>query len=275
MIRETLDLIEAVRRACLAGDGVDPLDEAVRLRLKHRDLDGAQAWTHRATGFALRHGTELDLAVAPDARGSGVGGGLAAQAVEEPGPLSAWSHGDHPAAARLADRHGFERTRELWVMRLAASVALDPLVVPKGIEVRGYRPADKADLLRVNGEAFQLHPEQGGLDERGLAERMAEPWWDPGGLLVAVENGRMIGFHWTKQHSDLLGEVYVVAIAPEKQGRRLGRLLTLIGLHRLRSQGVKEIVLYVESDNEVAIALYHKLGFTHAAQDSHLQYSRS
>ena len=81
---------------------------------------------------------------------------------------------------------------------------------------------------------------------------MAEPWFDPAGLLVAADGDRLLGFHWTKQHSPTLGEVYVVAIDPAAQGQGLGKLLTLAGLHHLAGKGVAEVLLYVESDNAPA-----------------------
>jgi mycothiol synthase len=84
------------------------------------------------------------------------------------------------------------------------------------------------------------------------------------------EHGAMLGFHWTKRHSPRLGEVYVVAVSPEAQGRGLGKSLTLAGLHHLT--GVEEVLLYVESDNRPALAVYERLGFTHAAEDTHVQY---
>jgi mycothiol synthase len=104
---------------------------------------------------------------------------------------------------------------------------------------------------------------------------MAEPWFDPAGLIVAVTGDRMLGFHWTKVHSPSHGEVYVVAIDPEAQGRGLGRALTLAGLHHLAARGLDEVLLYVESDNAPAIAVYSRLGFTHSPADTHLMYGRS
>ncbi len=74
-----------------------------------------------------------------------------------------------------------------------------------------------------------------------LAERMGEPWFDPSGLLVAVNRGTMLGFHWTKQHSPALGEVYVVGVAPEAQGLGLGKALTRAGLDHLAGRGVSEV----------------------------------
>jgi mycothiol synthase len=83
----------------------------------------------------------------------------------------------------------------------------------------------------------------------------------------------LLAFHWTKQHSPELGEVYVVAVDPAAQGRGLGRAVTAAGLAHLASRGVRRVILYVESDNEPAIATYSKLGFTHTS--THVQYARA
>ncbi|WP_308043132.1 mycothiol synthase [Nocardioides mangrovi] len=268
-----MDLITQVADDAAAADGTDPLDEATRLTLRHRP-ETVRSWT-RADGFALVVGTELSLVVAPSGRGQGTGGDLLTEALAAtPLPLSAWSHGDHPAAAALARRTGFDRVRELWVMRRATGLPLPEVVVPHGIELRSYEQADAAELLRVNAAAFTHHPEQGAMDAANLRERMAEPWFDPAGLLVATDGTRMLGFHWTKQHSPELGEVYVVGIDPAAQGRGLGKLLTLAGLHHLADAGVDEILLYVESDNAPATATYSGLGFTHADADTHVMYRK-
>ncbi|MCX6399657.1 MAG: mycothiol synthase [Propionibacteriales bacterium] len=270
-----LSAIEEVRRACLEHDGADPLDEAAHLRLKHRGLDDLGAWV-TGDGFALRRGDELDLAVAPPARGRGLGRRLAALACAAPGPLAAWSHGNHPAAGALAAPLGFARARELWVMRRPAAVPLGAAEPPSGVAIRHYVAADAAAFLAVNAAAFALHPEQGGLDADGLEERMSEPWFDPAGLLLAIgERDQILGFHWTKQHDAATGEVYVVGVAPQAQGRGLGRVLTLAGLHHLAAGGVDEVLLYVESDNAPARQMYASIGFTHAPEDTHVQYRRA
>lgn len=135
---------------------------------------------------------------------------------------------------------------------------------------------ETAALLAVNAAAFAHHPEQGGMDRADLDARMGEDWFDPAGLLLATDEatGALLGFHWTKQHSSALGEVYVVGIAPAAQGRGLGRTLTLAGLHHLAGRGVDEVLLYVESDNAPAVAVYSRLGFAHADVDTHVMYRR-
>lgn len=308
----------AVRRVAAAatdGDGVEPLNEAALLALGHRGLADGALWLADSggpegsgeppgpAGFAWVHDGELDLVVRPAARGRGVGTALAgAVTAALPGlRLSAWSHGNHPAAARLARRLGWRRVRDLWVMRrpLADLPPLDEAADrarAAGIAVRTFRPGrDEEAFLALNAQAFAHHPEQGRMTREDLERRMAEAWFDPAGFFVAERAaeepvaerpagrapeggpegaGGLLGFHWTKVHDaePPVGEVYVVGVSPGAQGTGLGRLLTLTGLHHLAGLGLREVLLFVESDNEAAVATYSGLGFTHAAADTHVMY---
>ena len=115
-------------------------------------------------------------------------------------------------------------------------------------------------MLRVNAAAFAHHPEQGSMDAEDLAERMAEEWFDPAGLLVADAGDGLRGFHWTKQHSAELGEVYVVASTRPPRGGPGP------GAHRWRvcatcaDSGSSEVLLYVEADNAPAVRVYDRPG---------------
>ncbi|GAA1916066.1 mycothiol synthase [Nocardioides hwasunensis] len=266
-----MDTVIAIAEESAAADGADPLDEAARMAL----ADGTAEVLVEGDAFALLHDGDLSLVVRPSARGRGLGSALLTRAeASYDVSLTAWSHGNHPAAARLATSHGWNRVRDLWVMRRDMSTPLAPLDLPGGVTVRAYRESDAADVVAVNAAAFAHHPEQGAMDLDNLARRMAEPWFDPAGLLVAEDGTGMLGFHWTKQHDAGHGEVYVVGVAPGAQGRGLGKLLTLAGLHHLAGLGVAEVLLYVESDNAPAVAVYSRLGFEHADADTHVQYAR-
>jgi len=276
--------VVGIARAAEAADGVAPLDEATLLALRHRPGEVTVWGDDRGVGLLV--GSELSLVVVPAERGAGLGSALLEAAPLPSGEVAAWSHGDHPAARALAAPRGWERARELWVMRRPTSGLPAVPAPPDDVTVRGFRPGDEAELLRVNAAAFAHHPEQGSLSLDGLRERMAEPWFEPEGLIEAwvstdsttdgrgstTDAPRLLGFHWTKRHSAALGEVYVVGIDPDAQGRGLGRLLTAAGLAHLAD--VDEIHLYVESDNTAAVALYAGLGFAHAAADTHVQYVR-
>ena len=63
--------------------------------------------------------------------------------------------------------------------------------MPAGVTIRTFRPGqDEAAWLAVNAAAFANHPEQGAVTAADLAERMAEPWFDPDGFFVAERDGR-------------------------------------------------------------------------------------
>jgi mycothiol synthase len=152
------------------------------------------------------------------------------------------------------------------------------LAVPAGLTLRTCAgPSDDAELLRVNNAAFAWHPEQGGWSQADIDVRRESSWFDPKGLFIAVDTDRpdrILGFHWTKVHDAAetgdapVGEVYVVGIDPAAQGRGLGRLLTLAGLHYLRDRGLAEVLLYTEADNTAAVHTYTRLGFGTAHVDA-------
>ena len=261
--------VRRVAEACDAADGVITLNEQACLQLKYRGLRDASLWLGDG-GFALLHGQILDLAVHPDSRGHGLGTALAAAALASTDRVEAWSHADHPAAARIAERLGIPKERELRIMSRPTSLPVADVTVPPGVRIRTFLPQDEEALLEVNAAAFAHHPEQGHMTHEDFRERVSEAWFDPNGLFLAVPEEDdpevpLLGFHWTKVHRDEdppYGEVYVVAANPKAAGRGLGTVLTNVGLRHLATQGVDEVILYVDGDNDPAVAVYERQGFT-------------
>ena len=270
--------------AATHSDGVAPVGEQVLRELPHQrtghllaaDGDDVVGYLNLTPG---RDGADAmgELVVHPAARRRGIGTALLrTAAARERNNLRFWAHGTQPAARALADTLHLAVVRELLQMRRPLR-DLPELVVPDGLVIRTYAGAsDDADLLRVNNAAFAWHPEQGGWTEADLVERRAEPWFDPAGLFLAFDRdtGAMLGFHWTKVHTDPqgLGEVYVVGVDPAAQGRGLGRTLTQVGLDhlakRLSRHHAAEVMLYVEADNTAAVNTYRRLGFAVANVDT-------
>jgi mycothiol synthase len=188
--------------------------------------------------------------------------------MESGSPLRVWAMGDSPAARALATAAGMAPQRELLIMERQLDGDLPEPVVPPEVEIRTFVPGeDERPWLRVNAAAFADHPEQALIDADDLADRMAEPWFDPKGFFVATIDGSMVGFHWTKQHQDRLGEVYVLGIEPSAAGRGLGKALLLTGLRSLRERGNTRVELYVEADHGAAIGLYLSYGFATVSRD--------
>ncbi len=151
--------------------------------------------------------------------------------------LDLWAHGTRSRLIPLLDQRGLPRERVLLQLRWAVG-PLPRLVAPTGVTLRPFVVGQDEDAwLAVNAAAFAHHPEQGGWTVADLAAREAEPWFDPSGFLLAVQDDVLVGFHWTKRHSASLGEVYVIAVAPAAQGRGLSPVLLTAGLQYLSDGG--------------------------------------
>ncbi|MEV1071881.1 mycothiol synthase [Micromonospora parva] len=285
------EVADVLALASSAGDtdGADPLDEHVLLRLRDPDAAAvhliARADDGTLTGYAHLDTTDpvdgigVELVVHPAYRRRGTGRALARGVLASAtGPLRAWAHGDHPSAAALAVDLGFTRARVLWQLRRPLAAPLGEPRLPDGVTLRAFRPgADDAAWLALNARAFAEHPEQGRWTSDDLRVRLAEPWFDPAGFLLAEETatGRLLGFHWTKVHerpgSARIGEVYVLGVEPTAHGGGLGRALTTAGLAHLRDKrGLDRVMLYVDDSNTGAVALYERLGF--ARWSAHINY---
>jgi mycothiol synthase len=187
-------------------------------------------------------------------------------------PAEEWASPWSPQVDERFAADGFERVRLLHQMRRSLPLPDEVRDATRPITVDAYRPDDAEGLLAVNNRAFAWHPDQGGWSRAQFDDRMAEPWFRAEDLLVHRTDGRVDGFCWTKVHPELdgsdddgpreaAGEIFVIAADPDTHGTGVGRALTVAGLVHLSRLGLRLALLYVEADNEPAIALYERLGF--------------
>jgi len=192
--------------------------------------------------------------------------------------FTAWLPGSDTAIEAALTALGFRADRCQHQMRVPLPRP-DAIRIPAGVELRAFRPGtDDAAWLRVNNRAFENHPDQGGWVEEILPRRMAEPWFDPEGFLLAWRGEALAGFCWTKVHTapEHLGEIFVIGVDPDAQGIGLGRALTLAGLDHLAVvRGCPTGVLYVAAANAPAVGLYESIGFEVHRTDTALVLDRA
>ena len=259
-------------------DGMAPLSEQflnglTDSRLQHRHL---VAWVDKKPcGVAGLDGSTAELFIAPDFRGQGYGA-LLYDAAAEPPNLQAWAHGNLPAAQALAHSRGLQVTRKLVVMGIGGE-ELAAVARPEDVPLTALNYSESVakwrqefveeQWLKANNEAFSWHPEQGGWDIDRLHRGMEADWFDPADLLFLWDTAGdpvLAGFHWTKWHAEEapgFGEVYVVGLAADYRGKKLGGPLLQIGLRRMVEKGAQRVILYVEADNDPALKAYERLGF--------------
>ena len=311
--------VKELLAAAAKADGVDAFSEQFVLglddaRVNHRHFIATE--DDPVVGVLASDGSAAEMAVAPAARRRGI----ATQLVRAAGVADVWAHGNLPAARGFAAAADMHATRELLVMAVegtelqksadaAEQRAGDGIFLnyTESVEKWGAEHVD-AEWLRVNNDAFDWHPEQGGWDSVRLDRAREVSWYDPADVILlwasAVSgetadagngetadagNGetadagnvettdapRLMGFHWTKWHTEetpAFGEVYVVGLASDYRGGGRGGPLISAGLRRLVEKGARRVILYVEGDNEAAVKAYEKLGFS--TVEEHVVYSR-
>ena len=80
----------------------------------------------------------------------------------------------------------------------------------------------------LNHLIFTAQFDQGKRAMVDLENRMQEPWFDPKGFSLFVQNGKIAGFCWTEIHQhfvnqDPIGELHVIGIDPSESGKSAGK----------------------------------------------------
>lgn len=223
-----------------------------------------------------------EIVVHPDHRLQGYGTALLHALREHAADVRIWSHGYTEAAQGFAAHFDLRIVRELLAMSRPLTTDAPDLAqvsLPDGFALRTFEVGrDEQSWLAVNARAFADHPEQGRVTLADLQERIAEPWFDPHGFFLIEDTretpARLAAFHWTKVEAaepgastPADGEVYVVGVEPDYQGFGLGKAATLAGLRHLQACQLPAATLYVDGDNQAAVATYTKLGFERSALD--------
>ncbi|WP_336659171.1 mycothiol synthase [Leucobacter sp. USHLN153] len=279
------DLAEAriIAAAAEEHDGASPVsDQALLAAAQHerRLLLFTEQGAQDPAAFGIVGQGEVDLVVRPDARGRGIGSAALAALLDDAPrdtELLSWAHGVNSAAEALLSRHGFQPVRTLLRMALDPAELPrggDPLAIatPDGLTLHAFdpdRPEDAGVWVRANAAAFATHPEQGRITEADFALIREETWFDPADLilLVATEGpsaGEAAGSTWIKtvRDGEVETELYAVGVRPEYAGAGLGRLLLDVTLARMAQHEPSRVTLYVDGENERAVRMYERAGFT-------------
>lgn len=287
-MRATLGSMNEAMRTLLreaeAYDGFPAVSDQAQLEARTGKREVVTIGSDPLDAVGIVGGGEIDLVVRPEARGQGIASSLCDELLDAApdGDLRAWVHGDNAAAELLLERHGFVPARTLLRLELPGdelSDTPDPMFADH-ITVVTFDPSDRAQataLIEVNALAFASHPEQGQLTLEAFLETMREDWFDPNDVLLAYEGDHLLAFAWIKTTQSVLGEteteLYVIGVHPDATGRGLGTAMLRKTLNRMRDHSPTRVTLYVEGDNDAALALYRNAKFTVALRSQ--QWFRS
>ncbi len=254
-------------------DGHSAFNDSTLTHLTDRTVRGVDHGNTLAAAV-VDSGLGVEFAVDPAHRRLGIGGAIVRQLLaENAGQVTAWAHGNHPAAQVLAARFGFQPFRTLLQLRARVPIEVGAWS-REDSTLTCFRPGvDDEEWLALHSRVFAGHPEQSRFSWEELQARLRSHWFDPEDFLLARDlAGRLIGYCWLKVAPDAgrgesLGEVYILGVDPAHSGEGLGRELMRAGLTRLHLRGIRTVFLYVEADNSAALNLYRSLEFTDHSAD--------
>lgn len=135
--------------------------------------------------------------------------------------------------------------------------AASPSIPPGPLAVRDANLFDLAPLVALEQACYP--PEQAYTREEyhyAIAKAKAIN-------LIHEQEGRIVGFVGAFHHRTWrVGHIYTVNVHPDLRGQGLGRRLMDAAEARLADLGMRRCLLEVNVENESAIRLYEKCGYT-------------
>jgi mycothiol synthase len=258
--------VERFLAAVAAADGHPPLSEH-KLTVMRDGTGRFGSWSDAdgiwLVGSLARHDTDdhwaVEAAVAqrariPAAERDAIG--RATGLVPHGAHHTLWAHRSQQIAA--AQALGYRAVRA--VARLSGAIADVAPAGARGVEIGPMANWDVQSIVSINNRAFIGHAEQGAMTDEGFRSMERLDWFDPGGVLVArIERG-VAGFCITKRAGGAVGEVYLVAVAPDAAGLGIGRALTTAGFALLGEQGAAVAHVWTDEANRSALGLYRSIG---------------
>jgi ribosomal protein S18 acetylase RimI-like enzyme len=138
------------------------------------------------------------------------------------------------------------------------------------VSIRPLRPGEGTTLRELRLQALREAPQAffWSLEtEEAIPAEKWEEWTDAPAnnriMFVAEEDGRWLGMAGCSLRGDEAGTLDATGmwVAPEARGRNLGERLIDAIMEWGRGRGAKTMEFAVTEDNEVAIALYRRVGF--------------
>jgi len=214
----------------------------------------------------------LDCFVHPGYRNKGLATKLLAHAVRRAKALGAQVahvsiHHGNTVAQTVLTGLGFQLIRRAHELK----IDLTEIPLPEAaasFPIRHLEVGEEDKLTEIQNRSFTgswgYHPntEEQIKYETGMSNCERE------GILLACEGDRPVGYCWTKIEGgenptadESKGRIFMIGVDPDYQGTGVGRELLLAGLSYLKGQGLRVAQLTVDSENRVANALYHSIGF--------------
>ena len=177
---------------------------------------------------------------------------------------------DDAGGAAFLGASGFTFHSTAWNLDLPPDREVPEPVWPDDVIVRAFdRGRDVAALAAIVNVAFADHPTPIVMEEEMVRASLDDPDILDEDVILLEDRatGGLVGFCMNEVRrsggvvTSTHGEIGMVGVRPDLQGRGLGRQLLRAGARYLRGAGAPDVGLAVNARNEHALGLYESEGY--------------
>jgi len=134
-------------------------------------------------------------------------------------------------------------------------------------DCRCLRPGEEGRLADIQNRSFAEHWGYNPNTLETIAYYTQQKSFSPENVILTCEGENVTGYCWVEIFTSGIpdnireAEIHMIGTHPDHRGKGMGRKLLLAGLSYLKSKDVRIVRLIVDSENEVARALYNSVGF--------------
>jgi mycothiol synthase len=178
---------------------------------------------------------------------------------------------DSDVAGAFSDR-GYRVVRYAFRMRRQLDGAVEAAVLPRGLELRSYRPEDEERVYDATMDSFADHWEFARSSLEDWRRRQVErPGADTTLWQLAYDGDELAGVCLCRRYSTeepKLGWVDTLGVRPPWRRRGLGRALLLQAFDEFERRGYRAVGLGVDGENTTgAVRLYERVGMHVSRRD--------
>ena len=182
---------------------------------------------------------------------------------------------DNAAARSLLSKLGFRLTRRFLNLELDLAKVCCQDMEQSAQGSRHLKPGEENELMLIQNRAFTGTWGYNPNTVETIAYHANLGHYSPDDVIIICDADKITGYCWTKTiatgetaSSGGKGKILMLGTDPDYRGRGIGKRALLAGLAHLKSKHLQLAELTVDSENEVACALYRSIGFEVATSSS-------
>jgi putative acetyltransferase len=131
------------------------------------------------------------------------------------------------------------------------------------VRIRTFQPGDETAFRTLNEQWIRKHFCIEAKDEAAFADPQGAIIERGGRIFIAIVNGQSVGCCALLRINSDEFELAKMAVAPEQQGKGIGRRLLQVAIYEAQQMSARRLYLETNHQLENAVRLYESIGFRH------------